>query len=102
MTTKIKHTALSRAKNYEHLSFGIVEYQPDISRTLTFEENINKKIESHLAHDTEKGYTYNITSDDIQTLLVKQNGECLKCGEFMKTCGYSKGDKKQKNSQLIE
>jgi hypothetical protein len=44
MTTKIKFTALSRAKNYEQVSFGIVEYKPDLSRTLTFEENINKNL----------------------------------------------------------
>jgi len=61
MTTKIKYTALSRAKNYEQVSFGIVEYKPDLSRTLTFEENINKKLKSHLEYDTKKGYTNNIT-----------------------------------------
>ena len=55
MTTKIKYTALSRAKNYEQVSFGIVEYKPDLSRTLTFEENINKKLKSHLEYDTKKG-----------------------------------------------
>jgi len=102
MTTKIKYTALSRAKNYEQVSFGIVEYQPDISRTLTFEENINKKLKSHLEYDTKKRYTNNITCDDIQTLFVKQNGECLKCGEFMKTCGYGKGDKKQFSIDRID
>ena len=102
MTTKIKYTALSRAKNYKQVSVGIVEYKPDLSRTLTFEENINKKLESHLEYDTKKGYTNNITSDDIQTLFVKQNGECLKCGEFMKTCGYGKGDKKQFSIDRID
>ena len=102
MTTKIKYTALSRAKNYEQVSFGIVEYKPDLSRTLTFEENINKKLKAHLEYDTKKGYTNNITSDDIQTLFVKQNGECLKCGEFMKTCGYGKGDKKQFSIDRID
>jgi hypothetical protein len=39
---------------------------------------------------------------DIQTLFVKQNGECLKCGEFMKTCGYGKGDKKQFSIDRID
>ena len=102
MTTKIKYTALSRAKNYEQVSFGIVECKPDLSRTLTFEENINKKLKSHLENDTKKGHTKNITSDDIQTLFVKQNGECLKCGEFMKTCGYGKGDKKQFSIDRID
>jgi len=93
---------LSRAKNYEQVSFGIVEYKPDLSRTLTFEENTNKKLKSHLEYDTKKGYTNNITSDDIRTLFVKQNGECLKCGEFMKTCGYGKGDKKQFSIDRID
>jgi len=80
----------------------IVEYKPDLSRTLTFEENINKKLKAHLEYDTKKGYTNNITSDDVQTLFVKQNGECLKCGEFMKTCGYGKGDKKQFSIDRID
>jgi 5-methylcytosine-specific restriction endonuclease McrA len=104
MTTKIKCTALSRAKKYEQVSFGIVDTcsKPDMSRNLTFEENINKKLESHLEYDTKKGYTNDITCDHIQTLFVKQNGECLKCGEFMKTCGYSKGDKKQFSIDRID
>jgi hypothetical protein len=68
-TTKIKCTALSRAKNYEQVSFGIVENKPDISRTFTFEEDLNKKLRSHLECDTKKGHTKNITTDDIQTLL---------------------------------
>ena len=93
---------MSRAKNYEQVSFGIAEYKPDLSRTLTFEENINKKLKSHLEYDTKKGYTNNVTSDDIQTLFVKQNGECLKCGEFMKTCGYGKGDKKKFSIDRID
>jgi hypothetical protein len=102
MTTKIEYTELIRATKYEQVSFGKVEYKPDISRTFTFEENINKNLKSHFEYDTKKGYTNNITTDDIRTLFVKQKGggymplqaygECLKCGEFMKTCGYSKGD----------
>jgi hypothetical protein len=94
--TQDTHTqALSRAKIYVQVSFGIVEYKPDISRTFTFEQNINKKLKSQLECDIKKGYTNNITIDDIQTLFVMQNGECLKCGEFIKTCGYSKGDEKK-------
>jgi hypothetical protein len=103
MTTRIKYTALSRATNYEQESFAVVEYKQDISRTFTCEENINKKRKSQLEYDTKKGYTNNITAADIQTLFAKQNGggymplqafgECLKCGEFMKTGRYSKGDK---------
>jgi hypothetical protein len=52
------------------------------------------------AMTTKKAYTNNITTDDFQMLFVKQNGECLKFGEFMKTCGYSKGDKN--SFQLIQ
>ena len=44
MTTKIKYTALSRVENYEQVSFGIVEYKPDKSRTFTFEEKKNLNI----------------------------------------------------------
>jgi hypothetical protein len=33
---------------------------------------------------TKKAYTNTITTDDFQMLFVKQNGECLKFGEFMK------------------
>ena len=95
MTTKIEYTELMRTTKYEQVSFGKVEYKPDISRTFTFEENINKNLKSHFEYDTKKGYTNNITIDDIQSLFVKQNGECLKCGDFIKTCGYSKGDEKK-------
>ena len=59
MTTKIKYPALSRAKNYEQVTFGIVEYRPDISRTFTLE------LKSQLEYDTKKGYTSNITTADI-------------------------------------
>ncbi len=68
------------------------------------------ELRSHLEYDTKKGYTNNITTADIQTLFVSKHtpahthththGECLKCGEFIQTCGYSKGDKKR--FQLIE
>ncbi len=86
-------------QNYLKNTFGIVKYKPYISRTFTFEENINKKLKHHLEYDTKKGYTKdmnkqkqninkkltshleydtkkwcNKTAADIQTRFVKQKG----------------------------
>jgi hypothetical protein len=91
MTTKIKYTALNRVENYEQVSFGIVEYKPDKSRTFTFEGKINKKLKYHLEQNnmnqknkknkkntvriyTKKGCTQNTTNADIQARFVKQKG----------------------------
>ncbi len=52
--------------------------------------------------DTKKGNTNNITTNDIQTLFVKQNCECLKYGKFMQTRGHSKGDEKQFSIDRID
>jgi hypothetical protein len=94
MCKKIKYTALSRFKCVEQVCFGKVDFKvvcPNI-----FATNIDKKIKTHKEFDTLKKYeTASPTIDvkGIQKLFVKQNGECVKCGCSMKTCGYAKGDK---------
>ena len=93
MCKKIKYTALSRAKKCEQVCFGTVPYTYE--KPATFVQNIQKKLRAHLDFDIKKGYKNDITTDDIQELFVKQNSECCKCGCFMKTFGYSKGDKEQ-------
>jgi hypothetical protein len=99
MCKKIKYTALSRAKTCEQVCFGYVEFERDTS---TFVDNIQKKLKAHTEYDTKKGYKNDITTDDIQELFVKQNSECCKCGCFMKTHGYSKGDKRQFSIDRID
>jgi hypothetical protein len=93
MCKKIKYTALSRAKKCEQVCFGTVPYTYE--KPATFVQNIQKKLRAHLDFDTKKGYKNDITTDDIQELFVKQNSECCKCGCFMKTFGYGKGDNEQ-------
>ena len=103
MCKKIKYTALSRAKCVEQVCFGKVDFKavcPD-----TFATNIDKKIKAHKEFDTLKKYeTASPTIDvkGIQKLFVKQNGECVKCGCSMKTCGYAKGDKEQFSIDRID
>jgi hypothetical protein len=100
MCKKIKYTALSRAKCVEQVCFGKVDFKavcPD-----TFATNIDKKIKAHKEFDTLKKYENNIDVKGIQKLFVKQNGECVKCGCSMKTCGYAKGDKEQFSIDRID
>lgn len=100
MCKKIKYTALSRAKCVEQVCFGKVDFKdtgPD-----TFATNIDKKIKAHKEFDTLKKYETTIDVKGIQKLFVKQNGECVKCGCSMKTCGYAKGDKEQFSIDRID
>ena len=103
MCKKIKYTALSRAKCVEQVCFGKVDFK-DVCPN-TFATNIDKKIKAHKEFDTLKKYeTASPTIDvkGIQKLFVKQNGECVKCGCSMKTCGYAKGDKEQFSIDRID
>lgn len=99
MSEKIKYTALSRARCCEQVCFGKVKYERDDS---TFVGNIEKKLKGHLEYDLKKGYETNIEVKDITNLFVKQNGECCKCGCFMKTFNYKKSDKEQFSIDRID
>jgi hypothetical protein len=100
MCKKIKYTALSRAKCVEQVCFGKVDFKAVCPNT--FATNIDKKIKAHKEFDTLKKYENNIDVKGIQKLFVKQNGECVKCGCSMKTCGYAKGDKEQFSIDRID
>ena len=100
MCKKIKYTALSRAKCVEQVCFGKVDFKSVCPNT--FATNIDKKIKAHKEFDTLKKYENNIDVKGIQKLFVKQNGECVKCGCSMKTCGYAKGDKEQFSIDRID
>ena len=99
MSEKLRYTALSRATRLEQVSFGEVEYVKEYS---TFENNIQRKLAGHLEYDTKKKYDNDICVKDVQDLFVKQNGECIKCECMLKTCNYSKGDKKQFSIDRID
>lgn len=95
MSTKIKYTALSRARCCEQVCFGRAPFETYSSAEKAFERNIEKKLKGHLEYDIEKGYENDIEVDDIVKLYEKQNGECLKCGCGMKTYKYKCGDADQ-------
>lgn len=100
MSEKLKYTALSRAKSCKQVCFGKLKYVP-ITRS-TFEENIRKKLKGHLEYDMKKGYVNDIKAEDITSLFIKQNGCCIKCDCYMKTCNYQKGDKRQFSIDRID
>lgn len=92
MTTKLRYTALSRAKRVEQVSFGKgIKPEPN----MTFKKNIEKKLEGHRSYDRGKGYENNIKTDDIMKLHKKQEGLCAKCYCQMKTQKYYTNDTQQ-------
>lgn len=99
MNEKLKYTAMSRAKSLQQISFNEIKYE---MKKTSFEENINNKLKSCYEYDNKKKYHNDITTEYINTLFIKQNGDCVKCGCMMKTSNYSKGDKKQFSIDRID
>ena len=87
MDTKLRYTALSRAKKISQISFD--EKIKSVPNP-TFKKNIEKKIKSHIEFDKEKGYETNIDADYIMKLFKKQIGSCAKCDSQMKNHNYYK------------
>ena len=98
MDTKLKYTALSRAKKPDqvHIFDGIVPRRPD-----TFVRNINKKIKGYKEQDKKNKLKNDIKVDDVKTLYQKQNGECKLCGCSMKQT-YKNNDDKQFSVDRID
>ncbi len=91
MTTKLRYTALSRAKKPDqvYISNVVAPRRPN-----TFISNINRKLKSYKEQDKVKGFKNNIKAVDVTELYNIQNGDCKICGCCMKQT-YSGGDCKQ-------
>jgi len=91
MTTKLRYTALSRAKKPDqvYISNLVVPRRPN-----TFISNINKKLKSYKEQDKVRGFKTNIKVADVTELYKVQNGDCKICGCVMKQT-YSGNDRKQ-------
>jgi len=98
MDTKLKYTALSRAKKPDQVYIfdGIVPRRPD-----TFVRNINKKLKGYKEQDKKNKLKNDIKVDDVKTLYQKQNGECKLCGCCMKQT-YKNNDDKQFSVDRID
>ena len=92
MNTKLKYTALSRAKSPEqvHISKIVIPRSPD-----TFESNIRKKIQGYKEQDKKNKFKNNIKVQDVKELYEVQNGECKFCG-----CGMLKTFKANDDKQF--
>lgn len=91
MTTKLRYTALSRAKKPDqvYISNIVVPKRPN-----TFISNINRKIKGYKEQDKVKGFKNNIKVADVTELYKVQNGDCKICGCCMKQT-YTGNDPKQ-------
>lgn len=91
MTTKLRYTALSRAKKPDqvYISNLVVPKRPN-----TFISNINRKLKGYKEQDKLKGFKNNLKVSDVTELYQVQNGDCKICGCAMKQT-YSGNDGKQ-------
>ena len=98
MDTKLKYTALSRAKKPDqvHIFDGIVP-----RRQNTFVRNIKKKLKGYKEQHKKNKLKNDIKVDDVKTLYQKQNGECKLCGCSMKQT-YKNNDNKQFSVDRID
>ena len=80
--------------------------QLEKSRTMNIDEEtyfeiIRNKTASLLASACSVG-AFSTTNDLNIAQKMQEFGECLKCGEFMKTCGYSNGGQKRVSIDRID
>ena len=92
MPTKVRYTALTRAKKMEQISISSLKVP---KRPNTFVSNIAKKLKGYKEQDKIKRLKNDIKVADVKSLYEIQNGECKLCN-----CGMKKTYKCNDNKQF--
>ena len=94
MPTKLKYTALSRAKKLEQVSFSNRPFIKEPNKDI-LPKKIDEKLQGHLIYDTAKGFENNLKIFHIISKLKKQGNLCCHCCEHVKVFNFEPNDKLQ-------
>jgi ATP-dependent exoDNAse (exonuclease V) alpha subunit len=104
MSTRIRYTAMSRAKDPSQLNFQnmVHTFEPINNLINNLAGIIAKKIEGHRDYDASRGFNTNIDVAYINDMIEEQGCMCHHCQGYVKLRGYRGGDPEQFSVDRID